>query len=215
MTGKFGPRIHPITKKAGHHNGIDYGGKRGKDILCPADGTVTSSRLDPKGYGNYVGVTNKSGHVLVFAHLDSRAVKKGDKVRRGDSIGQLGSTGASTGPHLHFQINRPGGGVRGSSYWGDPDKFDFEEEDKVDIILLNSQSDAQAGFWLHQKTGATIVIRGAGNKLLPLARTIYIVGGEADSVHRLAPQATLVHLAGRDQQGTMRMVLDFLDGNGA
>lgn len=207
VTSPFGDRIDPITKKPKHHNGIDFGGKPvGTPIPTPTGGIVTHSK-HYSGYGHLVAVQDHYDKEHLFAHLDARLVKVGDKVSRGDTIGLLGNTGRSTGPHLHYQVNKHG--TKGSNYLCNPDNYIFWE-DKMDIILLNSQFDSQAGFWLHQKTGAAIAIRGAGDKLLPLAKTIYIVGGEADSVHRLAPQATLIHLAGRNQQGTMGTVLDFL-----
>lgn len=209
VTSLFGPRIHPITGKKSNHNGIDFGGKpTGTPVHTPTGGIVTHSK-HYSGYGHLVAVQDPAGQRHLFAHLDSRLVAIGDRVSRGDTIGKLGNTGRSTGPHLHYQINKPSGGINGKGFWGNPDDYIFWE-DRMDIILLNTQFDSQAGFWLHQRTGAAIAIRGAGDKLLPLAKTIYIVGGEADSVHRLAPQATLIHLAGRNQQGTMRTVLDFL-----
>lgn len=206
MTGKYGPRIHPITKKAGHHNGIDYGGKRGTNILCPANGTVTSSGLDAKGYGNYVGVTLESGHVLVFAHLDLRLVKKGDKVKQGSVIGKLGSTGASTGPHLHFQINKPGGGVRGKNYWGNPDDFNFWEGTVDKLIVINTANDRGMGDLLEWKFKAPVIqLAFASQDLLDSAETIYQVGGT-----QIKAKGKVIYLSGKDRLETAIKVLDIL-----
>lgn len=111
------------------HRGIDFGGKgvRGTPVKCPRAGTVTNAGFDTKGYGNYVGVRLPDNHTMVFAHLDRRDVKKGDKIAQGHIIGTLGNTGNTTGPHLHFQINSPGTGVRGNGACGDPDDYIFEK----------------------------------------------------------------------------------------
>ena len=122
-TSPYGPRGDNF------HRGIDFGGPgvRGTPVSCPWHGTVSHSGYDSssRGYGHYVGVKMDCGHTMVFAHLDRRDVAVGQWVYRGRTVGLLGNTGFSTGPHLHFQINRPGTGVRGSGYWGDPDEFVF------------------------------------------------------------------------------------------
>jgi len=200
----FGPRTHPVTKVKGHHNGNDYGGKgvRGKPVLCPSDGIVTSSGVDAKGYGQYVGVTIPSKHVLVFAHLDKRSVKKGQKIQRGDFIGILGNTGVSTGPHLHFQVNKPGGGTRGKNYWGDPDEFDFGGDDEVRIhcVVGFSETDAPTILpvvqILRKKDDCPIYYRNTMTKALAKYQTIYMVGGSEKEIRELAPDAKIIPITG-------------------
>lgn len=186
VTSPYGVRIHPVTKIKSHHNGIDFGGRnvRGKDILCPKAGIVTNSGFDAKGYGYYIGVTVESGHVLVFAHLDSRTVKKGDKVRYKSVIGKLGNTGKSTGPHLHFQVNKPGGGTRGKNYWGNPDEFDFGGED-VKFVLVNTWSDVPFAKRLMEKLGCFMAWRTDNGELvgnLADASEVYVCGGKVTDI---------------------------------
>ena len=197
LTGRFGPRIHPITKKAGHHAGIDYGGKKGTPIYTPVGGTVTHSKHYP-GYGNLVAVQDPAGQRHLFAHLDSRLVKKGDKVRRGDVVGKLGSTGASTGPHLHYQINKPSGGINGGGYWGDPDKYVFEEARTVEFVLVNSWADVPYAKRLMERKNCYMAWRNDNGQLvgdLSRARKIYVCGGRTDDIPK-GPE--IVNLAGAD-----------------
>ena len=210
-TSPYGPRTYTLNgqKVSDFHRGIDFGGVnvRGKPILTPAGGLVTSSGMDTSGYGNYVGVTIDTGHklvgyTLVFAHLDTR-VTKGAEVRRGDSIGKLGNTGKSNGPHLHFQINRPGTGVKGSGYAGDPDDFDFGEERTVDFVLVNTWADVPFAKWLMERKKAFMAWRNDAGLLvgdLSQARTIYVCGGRVDDLPK-GPK--IINLSGADAFATV------------
>lgn len=104
ITSKFGWRIHPVLGTSKYHSGIDIGGQGyGAEIYAADSGTVvTSAKSDT--YGNYVVINHGNGYTTLYAHMQSRNVKTGDKVTKGDVIGWVGSTGLSNGPHLHFEI---------------------------------------------------------------------------------------------------------------
>ena len=101
ITSPFGMRIHPITKETKMHNGIDLAGVPiNTSVYTPIDGVVTTSMLSVSA-GNWVVIKNGNTEVE-FMHLNIRDVKKGDTVKKGQKIGGVGSTGASTGVHLHI-----------------------------------------------------------------------------------------------------------------
>jgi len=102
----YGWRIHPITKERTFHMGIDIPAPRGEYVRAAVDGTVSSSRLSPS-YGNVIDIVSDYGHSYTYAHMDYRAVAKGDIVQMGEIIGTVGDTGNVTGPHLHFEIRDP------------------------------------------------------------------------------------------------------------
>ena len=103
---------YPITQSYGEtytsafHTGIDYGCPLGTPILASESGTVFSAGWDNTGYGNCVIIQHKDGNATLYAHLQSIAVKAGQKVKRSQVIGYSGSTGNSTGPHLHFEARK-------------------------------------------------------------------------------------------------------------
>ena len=105
ITSVFGPRTHPITGQYKNHSGTDIAASYGSAIYAAASGTVTvAGGNDPYGYGNYVVIYHPNGTTSLYAHMSSVAVKEGQTVSQGQVIGYVGSTGASTGPHLHFEI---------------------------------------------------------------------------------------------------------------
>jgi murein DD-endopeptidase MepM/ murein hydrolase activator NlpD len=106
VTSPFGMRIDPITKKETMHNGIDLAGKAGEPLKALFGGTVINA--SPVGqYGNTVVVQHDDGHHSYYAHLDKASVKDGDVIKAGDIIGNLGSSGKSTGPHVEIGIKTP------------------------------------------------------------------------------------------------------------
>jgi len=105
FTSKFGYRNHPITKKRHFHGGLDYKSKTGDEVISTADGFVSySSYSKDSGFGNLVTIVHANGFRTRYAHLSQRSVKVGDYVRRGQKIGEVGSTGHSSGPHLHYEV---------------------------------------------------------------------------------------------------------------
>lgn len=103
ISSDYGLRKHPIYKKWEFHRGIDFVAKKGTNIISTCDGVVTTARKSRFGYGNLVIIYSGSYKTL-YAHLDKINVKVGQKVKLGNKIGTLGSSGLSTGPHLHYEI---------------------------------------------------------------------------------------------------------------
>lgn len=103
ITSGFGKRIDPINKKRSFHEGVDIKGKLGEKIYAPADGVVTRA-FKNAGFGNYVEIDHGHGYTTAYGHLQGYAVTRGDQVTRGQLIGQVGNTGRTTGPHLHYEI---------------------------------------------------------------------------------------------------------------
>ena len=93
------------------HRGIDVAGPVGTPIVAAAPGTVTYSRWNSGGYGNLVEITHPDGSLTLYAHNNRNLVSEGQDVAQGQQIAEMGSTGFSTGPHLHFEIHRPGQGA--------------------------------------------------------------------------------------------------------
>lgn len=104
---KFGNRIHPIFGTLRHHAGVDYAGNTGDPIQAAASGTVIQVK-SRTGYGNTVIIDHGGGWSTLYAHLSRFDVSVGDQVALGETIGGVGNTGWSTGPHLHFEIRYRG-----------------------------------------------------------------------------------------------------------
>ncbi len=102
----YGMLMHPIYKRYIMHNGVDLPGTTGDPIYATADGVVTRSEQGYRttGYGQMIKIDHGFGYQTLFGHMSKRYVFKGDSVRRGDVIGLMGSTGGSTGPHLHYEV---------------------------------------------------------------------------------------------------------------
>lgn len=103
ITSEYGYRIHPVYKTRKFHSGIDIAAGYGVNILASADGTVTLA-TDNGGYGKCIIINHGSGLATLYAHNSTLLVSKGDKVTRGQIIAKAGSTGVSTGPHLHYEV---------------------------------------------------------------------------------------------------------------
>ncbi len=103
ITSEFGSRIHPISNELTFHAGIDIAADMGTPIYAAFDGKVLLADYD-KWNGNYMKIKHENGLMTVYCHCDSLNVKKGENIRAGEVIGYVGSTGSSTGPHLHFEL---------------------------------------------------------------------------------------------------------------
>jgi murein DD-endopeptidase MepM/ murein hydrolase activator NlpD len=108
VTSGFNPRrYHPILKTRRPHNGTDFGAPTGTPVRVVADGKVVEARV-AGGHGNFVKVVHDNGFATSYSHLSRILVKTGQRVRQGDHIGRVGSTGLATGPHLHYQMWKNG-----------------------------------------------------------------------------------------------------------
>ncbi|MGH7204838.1 MAG: M23 family metallopeptidase [Nitrospiraceae bacterium] len=103
VTSGFGPRISPFTDKPAMHDGLDIGAAPNTPVHAPAAGRVTVVGFDPK-MGHLVNLDHGYGVQTQYGHLSKALVKNGQRVKRGDVVGLVGSTGLSTGPHLHYMV---------------------------------------------------------------------------------------------------------------
>lgn len=104
VTSEFGYRKDPFTGQTKGHNGIDLGLPRGTPIRSVLDGTVYLTRYSSTGYGYHIMIDHGGGFITLYAHCSKILVTGGQKVKAGDIIGEVGSTGRSTGNHLHFEV---------------------------------------------------------------------------------------------------------------
>jgi len=109
ITSKFGNRLHPVLKKYSLHTGVDIAGSgcNGDPVVAAAAGTVIKATYS-NSYGNYVVIDHGDGITTLYAHSSKLLVKAGDKVKAGQQIMKVGTTGYSTGPHLHFEVRKNG-----------------------------------------------------------------------------------------------------------
>ena len=124
----FGWRTHPVSKKRTFHHGLDFGNKSGTPIYATADGVVekvTTKKL----IGKYVVLTHKFGYQTGYGHLKKSLVKVGDQVKRGQIIALMGSSGRSTGVHLHYEV------LRYNKY---RNPYDYLNKLEDDIILTSN-----------------------------------------------------------------------------
>ena len=101
---RFGYRIHPIFKKRKFHAGIDFTCATGTPIIATGDGVIQKVSKRRSGYGNSITIDHGFGYKSLYAHMSKIDVKRGQKVKRGQIIGYVGSTGTSTAPHLHYEV---------------------------------------------------------------------------------------------------------------
>ncbi len=105
ISSPFGYRYHPIQHKRIFHEGVDFAtGKVGPEIYCTGDGVVEKIKYNFFGYGNEVVIDHGFGYKTRYAHMQKITVNRGDVLKRGQLIGTVGNTGASTGPHLHYEV---------------------------------------------------------------------------------------------------------------
>ncbi|MGE5523284.1 MAG: M23 family metallopeptidase [Rhodospirillaceae bacterium] len=107
FASRFGMRLDPFTRTPARHDGIDFNAAPGTPILASASGVVVRVAHDPQ-YGKMVDVDHRNGYMTRYAHADAVYVKEGQRVKRGMAIAAVGSTGRSTGPHLHYEVHRNG-----------------------------------------------------------------------------------------------------------
>ncbi|MFM2428129.1 MAG: hypothetical protein RL012_13 [Bacteroidota bacterium] len=104
LSSPFGMRLHPIHKIPTMHEGVDFAAPRGTPIYATGNGVVKLTKRSFRGYGNQVEIDHGYGFLTKYCHMQDFKVKPGQKVARGQCIGYVGSTGASTAPHLHYEV---------------------------------------------------------------------------------------------------------------
>lgn len=132
----FGYRTHPIYKIVKFHSGIDFAASPGTPIYATGDGVVESAIADHSGYGMHIIINHGYGYRTLYAHMSRFKATRGLKVKRGDVIGYVGSTGSSTGPHCHYEVIKGGTQI-------DPINFffsDLKPSDYEQILQRASQT---------------------------------------------------------------------------
>lgn len=139
LVSGFGMRIHPIYKVKKMHTGCDFAAPRGTPIYATGDGVVSITRRNPGGYGNEVEIDHGFGYITKYAHMEKFAVKAGQKVKRGEVIGFVGNSGASTAPHVHYEVIHDGSKVNPVHYFFND--LDPEEYEKIlELATIENQS---------------------------------------------------------------------------
>lgn len=111
MASGFGYRIDPVYKTTKMHAGLDFAAPQGTPIYATADGVVQTSGNTGNGYGNHVVINHGYNYETLYGHMVRVKARAGQKVRRGEVIGWVGSTGKSTGPHLHYEVHKNGNAI--------------------------------------------------------------------------------------------------------
>ncbi len=136
MASGYGYRIHPIYKTRRLHAGMDFSAKTGTPIYATGDGKISKVKKSRTGYGNHVIIDHGYGYKTLYAHMTKYTVRKGQKVKRGETIGYVGSTGTSVAPHLHYEVHKDNKRVNPVNYfYNDLDPDEYER-----MIYLSSQS---------------------------------------------------------------------------
>ena len=134
MASGYGYRTDPFTKKRKFHYGMDFTASRGTPVYASGNGIVKRADNRSSGYGKHIRIDHGFGYVSLYAHLNKYNVKRGQKVKRGDIIGFVGSTGRSVGPHLHYEIFKDGKKINPLNfYYGHLSAAEFDK-------LLNQAS---------------------------------------------------------------------------
>ena len=108
MASGFGYRTDPFTKARKMHEGMDFTAATGTPIYATGDGVVKNADNSLSGYGNHIEITHGFGYLTLYGHLSKYKVRSGQRVKRGDIIGYVGSTGRSEAPHLHYEVHKDG-----------------------------------------------------------------------------------------------------------
>ena len=137
LTSLFGLRTDPFTKKAKMHQGVDFAGKVGEPIYAPGNGKVVEVSYNFFGYGREVVIDHGFGYKTRYAHLHEIHVKEGDMIARGGQIGTMGSSGRSSGCHLHYEILYKNNRVNPLNYYN-PDVKGDEYVSMVNPMVMGS-----------------------------------------------------------------------------
>lgn len=139
MASGYGWRNDPFTKAKKFHYGMDFSASSGTPIYASGNGTVTRADATSSGYGNHIRIDHGFNYVSLYAHLSKYNVKRGDKVKRGDVIGFVGSTGRSVAPHLHYEIFKDGKKINPRNfYYGSLTLEEFNQMLKASNLVNES-----------------------------------------------------------------------------
>ena len=117
ISSRFGMRVHPITGQTRSHTGLDIASNQGTSVYAADGGKVTMAGWNG-GYGNCIMIDHGNGYVTLYGHLNGFAISAGDTVSQGQTIGYVGSTGTSTGSHLHFEVLLNGSRIDPEQFFG-------------------------------------------------------------------------------------------------
>ena len=134
MSSTFGYRSDPLTHHGKFHSGVDFTGAHGTPIHSSGDGIVVTAAYSSSGYGNQVIIDHGFGYKTRYAHMSKIEVREGERVKRGQVVGAMGSSGRSTGTHLHYEVlvkNQP---VNPLHYFNDMDENEYE------VMLAHAES---------------------------------------------------------------------------
>ncbi len=134
LASGYGMRIHPIYKVRKMHTGVDFSAERGTPIYATGDGVVRKASYSLGGYGRQVEIDHGYGYITKYAHMSKFIVKEGQKVKRGEVIGYVGSTGTSVAPHLHYEVIKNSKKVNPVHYFFN----DITAEEYEEILKLSS-----------------------------------------------------------------------------
>ena len=135
----FGIRLHPVHKVKRMHAGIDFTAPKGTPIQATGNGRVIKAEYEPGGYGRHVIIDHGFGYSTLYGHMQSMNVKVGQAITKGQTIGHIGNSGTSTGPHLHYEVRRNGEPVDPITYLMD----DLTAEEYAELVArakLENQS---------------------------------------------------------------------------
>ncbi len=127
LASGFGYRIDPVYKTTKFHGGLDFAAPQGSPVYATADGVVQLAGNTGNGYGNHVVINHGFSYETLYGHMVRVKVRAGQKVRRGEVVGWVGSTGKSTGPHLHYEVHKNGRDINPVYYFYNdltPEQFD-------------------------------------------------------------------------------------------
>ena len=130
----FGYRVDPIYKTRKMHKGLDFSAPKGTKIYATGDGVIQMVKRDRWGYGTHIIIDHGYGYTTLYGHMSKASVKKGENVKRGQVIGLVGSTGKSTGPHLHYEVAKNGVQVNPVGYFYN----DLTSDQYEEIVKLSS-----------------------------------------------------------------------------
>lgn len=131
----FGYRIHPIYKTSIMHTGQDFTAPVGTDIYATGNGVVEKVEYYGRGYGNNVIINHGYGYETLYGHMSKINVRQGQKINRGDVIGFVGSTGTSTGPHLHYEVIKNGNKINPINFFYN----DLTPEEYEKMLIISAQ----------------------------------------------------------------------------